>query len=83
MFNSNINYYGICLILAIMVNIIIVWLNSKRFNFDKFEIMALIFYEIIGIFLGGKIGTILTHLNKYRSLNIFKVGFSSYGCVVG
>lgn len=84
MFNVELPFYSIMILLSLIINIIIVPLISKRYNFDKKEIICLLLYENVGIIYGAKI---LTFLKKYNELdgqfNFISLGLTSYGAIIG
>lgn len=84
MFNVELPFYSIMILLSLIVNIIIVVLISKRYNFDKREIVCLLLYENVGIIYGAKI---LKFLQKYNELdgqfNFISLGLTSYGAIIG
>lgn len=84
MFNSNVNFYGIMILLALTLNIFVVLKIAKKYTFSKIEIVCLLIYENIGIFIGAKILTYLTHIKELNgNFNILTLGVTSYGAVIG
>lgn len=84
MFNLNIPFYGIIILIALILNILIVLFISKKHSFTKKEIIILLFYENIGIILGAKILSFLENSNELLgNFNILYLGLSSYGAVIG
>ncbi len=85
MFNINIPFYAIAIILALLSNIILVLLNSQKSkNFNNREIIGLLLYENVGIIVGAKI---LYFILNYEKLNgnfeFISLGFTAYGAVIG
>ena len=85
MFNTNIPFYAIAIILALLSNIILVLLNSQKSkNFNNREIIGLLLYENVGIIVGAKI---LYFILNYEKLNgnfeFISLGFTAYGAVIG
>lgn len=85
MFNTNIPFYNIAIILCLLLNIVLVLINSqKNKNFNNNEIIGLILYENIGIILGAKILFFFLNYEKLSGkFNIINLGLSAYGAVIG
>ena len=83
MIDTKLPLYGIMIILSLLVNIIIVLLIHKKFNFSKDEIIGALVYENIGIIFGAKLLTYLQNYSTYGKFDILKLGFSSYGALIG
>lgn len=84
MFNTHISLYGTFLIIAIILGLFVVYLNSKRFDFNKDEIYALIVYIVIGTIFGAKYFTFFSNPQKYDwTFNFATMGLSSYGSLLG
>jgi len=84
MFNISFPIFGMMLLLALAVNIIVVALISRKYNFSKDEIVCLLLYENFGIIYGAKI---LTFINNYSKLegnfNFFAMAMTAYGGLIG
>lgn len=84
MFDTQVPIYGIIILLALISNIIIVLINSKRYSYNLDEAVCLLVYENIGIICGAKI---FSFLQRYKELNgefdFFSLGLSSFGAVIG
>lgn len=83
MFNTSFPFYGVMIFIAIIANIIITNILSCKYNYSIFEYINLVLYEMIGIIIGAKIFTYLTQYNNYKEFNIYYIGMSSYGAVIG
>ena len=83
MFNTTIPLYGIMLLLALTMNVVVVLCVYKKFNFSFLEIVAALVYENVGIILGGKILTLLQNYSLYKNVDILYLGFTSYGGAIG
>ena len=83
MFNTDFNFYAFCLIIALILNTFFVCKNTKVFSFSKVELLFLLFYEYVGIFLGGKLGGYIIHLDNLNGKTFCDIGFYSYGCLIG
>lgn len=83
MFNTSFPFYGVMIFIAIIANIIVTNILSCKYNYSIFEYINLVLYEMIGIVIGAKIFTYLTQYNNYKEFNIYYIGMSSYGAVIG
>ena len=85
MFNINIQFYSIAIVTALLVNIIMVLIISKKSkNFNITEINCLLLYENIGSILGAKVLSFLINYSKFNgNFNFEKIGFLSYGAAIG
>lgn len=79
-FNS---LYGSLIAIALILNFAITYNLGKKNEYNNFEILCLIFFEMIGIIVGAKLLTYLVHFNEYENFNFFKLGLSAYGAVIG
>ena len=77
MFNTTIPLYGIMLLLALTMNVVVVLCVYKKFNFSFLEIVAALVYENVGIILGGKLLTLLQNYSLYKNVDIL-VDFLGY-----
>lgn len=82
MFDTDIPIYGIMIILALIINILVVYIISKKYNFNKYELIGAIAYENIGIICGAKILTYLSN-SDLLPMDFWSIGLSSYGGVIG
>lgn len=83
--NNNIPFYSIAIFLALISNIIFVFINSQKYkNFNNREIIGLLIYVNVGIIFGAKI---LSYILSYEKLggkfNFINLGLTSYGAVTG
>ncbi len=84
MFNTNIQVYSIMIIIAILCNVIYVFIKSNKYFHDFYLTISLVLYEIVGIILGGKIYTYIANYDKYHGkFNFLNLGMSSLGSVFG
>lgn len=84
MFDTNIPLYGSAILLSLIVNLFVVFKLSKKYNYNKNEIVALLLYENVGIIGGAKILTFIQNYDKLNGqFNFFSLGLSSYGAVIG
>lgn len=84
MFNTKIPIYGIFILLALISNIIVVYMLSKKYSYTKKEIICLLLYENAGIIGGAKIFTYITNYNLVNNkFNFSSLGLSSMGAVIG
>lgn len=78
-------FYSIAIFLALISNIIFVFINSQKYkNFNNREIIGLLIYVNVGIIFGAKI---LSYILSYEKLggkfNFINLGLTSYGAVIG
>ena len=84
MFNTRFSVFGMMILLTFVVNIIVVALISKKYNFKKDEIICLLLYENFGIIYGAKILSFFHNYNKLEGkFNFFTLGMSAYGGLIG
>ena len=83
MFNTKVPLYGVCMLLSIIFGTIVSYINSKHLKLDKTKRIAFIMYIILGTIFGGKYFTYFTHINEYKNFNFMKIGYSSYGGILG
>jgi phosphatidylglycerol:prolipoprotein diacylglycerol transferase len=84
MINTSINLYGSMLLLAIISNVVVIIILSKKYSFSKMEVVSMLIYENIGIVTGGKIFTYITNYKEYNGqFDFLQLGFSSYGGLIG
>jgi Prolipoprotein diacylglyceryltransferase len=84
MFDTKLPIYGLLLIFSLVVNIVVVLFIYKKTKLTKNDIVCALIYENIGIIFGAKILTYLTNFNEMNGQFDFeKLGFSSYGAVIG
>lgn len=84
MFDTNVPLYGFAILLSLIVNIFVVFKLSKKYNYNKNEIVALLLYENVGIIGGAKIFTFIQNYDKLNGqFDFLSLGLSSYGAVIG
>lgn len=84
MFNVNIPFYSLAIILALISNIIVVICLFKKYDYCLKEIICLLLYENVGIIGGTKILSYLLSYNKLKSeFNFINLGLTSYGAIFG
>lgn len=84
MFNVNIPFYSLAIILALISNIIIVICLFRKYDYSLREIICLLLYENVGIIGGAKILSYLLSYNKLKSeFNFINLGLTSYGAIFG
>ena len=74
-------YYGLSIVIAILIGLIYIYRNLRREKVDKKNILYLILMMVPFIFTFGKIYTVATHITEEN--NILTVGISSYGGLIG
>ncbi len=80
---SNINYYGIILVLNFLISILYIIKKASNKHLSSKEIFYMILYIMLGIIIGGKYYTILSHYQTYKDANFLSVGLSSLGSLLG
>ena len=84
MFNTKIPVYSLLIFVALLSNLIIVYILSKKYDYTKNEIIGLLLYENVGIIGGAKILSFLQNYSQFNGeFNFIKLGLSSYGAVIG
>ncbi len=84
MIDTKLPVYGIFIIIALTVGLIIIWINLKKLKFTTEEKINLLMYISFGALIGGKLLEYITNLKKIDNLSKFKsIGVSSYGAVFG
>lgn len=84
MFDTKIRLYAIFIIASIIIGLIIVYINSKKYDLRKDKALALLFYIVIGVAIGSKYFSFFSDPEKYNnSFDFFKIGSSAYGAVIG
>ncbi len=66
--------YPTMIILSIIINVIVVIILSKKFNYNKYELISMILIDVFGILFGGLM---------YSKIVFNNLGFASLGGVVG
>lgn len=81
---KQIPYYGICLLLSLVVGMIIILKESYKIVKEKDKRFILVIYILMGAFFGGKYFTLLSNLDKMNeNVNFETIGLSSYGGLIG
>ncbi len=84
MFNINIPFYGLAIILALISNIVVVFCLFKEYDYSIKEITCLLLYENVGIIGGAKILSYLLSYSKFKgNFNFINLGLTSYGAIFG
>lgn len=83
MINTKLSLYAIMILLSLLINIIIVIIIHKKFNFSSAEIIGALIYENIGIIFGAKILDYIQNYNQYDKFDFSNLGLSSYGAIIG
>lgn len=83
MIGTDISYYSLAILLSLVLNVIVVYLLSKKFKFTKYEIIGALVYENIGIIVGAKLLTYFQYLEQYDKFNFVNLELSSYGGAIG
>lgn len=83
MFNIDFNFYGLIILLSLLIGLIFICFNAKELKFSKEDIFFLIIYLLIGMLLGAKYYDYIVNIEKYESFNFLSIGLSSYGAVIG
>ncbi|HAB67370.1 MAG TPA: hypothetical protein DCE23_08385 [Firmicutes bacterium] len=83
MFNTKIPLYGLAIICALISNVIVVIILYKKYHFNRDEMIGALVYENIGIIFGAKLLTYLQDISHYGKFDIYTLGLSSFGGVIG
>lgn len=84
MFNMKFPIYSMAILLALISNIIVVFILSRKYSYSNKEIICLLLYENVGIIGGAKILSFLQNYEKLNGeFNFINLGLSSYGAVIG
>lgn len=83
MINTKIPIYGISILTALFLNIIILIKLLRKTNLKPEEILGIIIYENIGIILGAKLFSYIQNFRQYKTFDLLRMGLSSYGAVIG
>lgn len=79
--------WGIFFVLAIFFGSVVLFLNAKKEKIEFSNIVDFLFWLILGIVFGARIGYILTHINEFDSLldyvAIWNGGIGLYGGLIG
>ena len=75
--------YGAMIVISLILNASILYTLCKKQNYSNFEIWCLLVYELIGMIIGAKLLTYITHYNEYKDLSFLEIGLSSYGGAIG
>lgn len=84
MFNTKLPLYGIFIISSFIIGLGVIYKNTKQINLTKDETMGLLIYIFLGSIFVAKYFTFFTNYYKYNGVfDLLKVGFSSYGALIG
>lgn len=82
-----IHYYSICIFIAMLIGVFLVFREAKRQNIEENIIVDLLFYAIIIGIIGARLYFVLFHISYYLNdpLNIFKIwegGLAIHGGII-
>lgn len=82
-----IRWYSICLLIAFICGVIIIFKEGKRFNIDKDYLFNMLFWTIIFSLLGARIYYVIFNFNEYSNniMEIFKIwhgGLAIHGGII-
>lgn len=84
MFNTKLPLYGICIIIAIVSGLALIYKNAKLIKLKNIETVGLILYIALGAIFGAKYFSFFINPEAYNNTFEFtKIGLSSYGAVIG
>ena len=84
MFDTKISVYGIFIIVSVLSGLYVFYKNAKILNLKKDKLTALMIYIILGLIFGAKYFTFFASpLKNYKNFDFIKIGFSSYGAIIG
>ena len=79
MFLINYNIYSICFIIGILLNLLFVYIETRKYQMPYPQCIALIMFEFVGMIIGAK----MLFCFQTKSFDLIKAGFSSYGALFG
>ena len=71
------------ILLSLFVNVVVVMIIYKKYNFTRDEIIGALVYENVGIIFGAKILTYIINYSKYDQFEFLKIGLTSSGACLG
>ena len=71
MFDTKISLYTLMILLSLFVNVVVVMIIYKKYNFTRDEIIGALVYENVGIIFGAKILTYIINYRVYCYINRF------------
>lgn len=82
-----IHYYSICIFIAMLIGVFLVFREAKRQNIEENIIVDLLFYAIIIGIIGARLYFVLFHISYYLNdpLSIFKIwegGLAIHGGII-
>ncbi|MCL2564772.1 MAG: prolipoprotein diacylglyceryl transferase [Defluviitaleaceae bacterium] len=83
MLNTNFPFYGIAIILSLIVNVIVVIFCAKKYNFTRDELIGALIYENVGIIMGAMVLSYLQSPYVHEGFDLTRVGLTAYGGVIG
>lgn len=84
MIKTNLPIYSLIILIAFLINIIVICNISYKKNRFNYDLLYLLIFEHIGMIIGAKVYSYFLDPAKYNyQFNIYKVGFSSVGAVIG
>ena len=84
MFNTNISFYSLAILLSLAINIVVVSIISKKYSYNKIELLSLLMYENTGIIIGAKVFTFIENFNQLNGdFDFINISLTSYGAVIG
>lgn len=84
MVDIKISLYSIFILISFVGGLFVLYKNTKLIKLRNDELLPLLLCIVLGIIFGAKYFTFLTNFQKYKdSFDFFKIGFSSYGAVIG
>ena len=86
-FNFNIYYYSLCILLGVIISYFLIVNESKKHNIDKQIITDIIFYTIIIGIVGARIYYVIFNLNYYLNnpseiIKIHNGGLAIHGGII-
>lgn len=84
MINTDLPIYSLIILIAFLTNIFVIcYISYKKERFN-YELIYLLIFEHIGMIVGAKLYSFFSNPANYNyQFDIFKVGFSSVGAVIG
>ena len=84
MFDTKVPLYVYCIEIALIANIVVAIVLSKKYKYKTKEIISLVLIENFGIILGAKVYWFVENLQRANyKFSFFSSGMSSYGGLIG
>ena len=87
LFNINIYYYAVCIVLGIVVALLLCKFSKEKFNIEFDKVLEIMFWTIIIGFIGARFYYVIFNLSNYlqepsKILNFRDGGLAIYGGII-